>query len=214
MKMFKRIVAIILLSSASIANAQWAVIDAAALIEWANQLKAMKDQLDHMKEVQRSFTGTRGLEQLVNNPALRRYLPKDYQQILNSGFGNSQQIRSQYKRFGIDQAKVFVDKDTKDHFNHNADFAATNRATTEEAYKQASRRFDDLDVLLNKLKTSNDPKDVADLQARIGAEQAILQNENNKISMLNALAQAEDRLQEQQAKEIHMKASSGKIPRY
>lgn len=214
MKILKKITLILTICTASATHAQWAVVDAAALAEWAKQIQSMKQQYDQLKEAQRSFSGARGMEQLVNNPALRRYLPSNYQQILNSGFGNSDQIRREYKRYGIEQAKVFIDKETKDHFNHNADFAAANRATSEEAYKQASRRFDDLDVLLNKLKTTHDPKDTADLQARISAEHTILQNENNKISMLNALAQAEDRLQEQQAREIQMKASSGKIPRY
>lgn len=214
MKLLKKILIVSSLVITNLAHAQLPVIDGAALAKWVLQIKAMKDHLDQLTETNRQWSGTRGMEDLVNNPQLRRYLPADYQQILNNGYGNSQQIRDQYKKFGIDQTKIPADSDVAKHFNSNANFAATNRATTEEAYRQASKRFDDLETLLNQLKRTKDPKDALDLQVRIQAEQAILQNETIKVNMLTSLAQAEDRLQEQQAREIHMKMGNGKIPRY
>lgn len=214
MKLLKKLFVVSSLVVANLVHAQLPVIDGAALAKWVLQIKAMKDHLEQLTETNRQWSGTRGMENLVNDPQLRRYLPANYQQILNSGFGNSQQIREQYKRFGIDQTKIPADSDVAKHFNDNANFAATNRAAVEEAYRQASRRFDDLDTLLNQLKRTRDPKDALDLQVRIQAEQAILQNEANKMNMFNALAQAQDRLQEQQAREIQMKMSNGKVPRY
>ncbi|MFZ6774642.1 P-type DNA transfer protein VirB5 [Undibacterium sp. SXout7W] len=214
MKLLKKILIVSSLVITNLAHAQLPVIDGAALAKWVLQIKAMKDQLEQLTETNRQWSGTRGMEDLVNNPQMRRYLPSNYQQILNSGFGNSQQIREQYKRFGIDQTKIPADSEVAKHFNDNANFAATNRAAVEEAYRQASRRFDDLDTLLNQLKRTKDPKDAMDLQVRIQAEQAILQNEANKMNMFNALAQAQDRLQEQQAKELQMKMSNGKVPKY
>ena len=92
--------------------------------------------------------------------------------------------------------------------------AAINRAGAEEGYKTASQRFSDIQVLLDKIDAAPDAKDIADLQARIQAEQVMMQNEANKLVMLQQLASAQRDLQQQQAREISMKALKGSPPRF
>jgi len=57
-----------------------------------------------------------------------------------------------------------------------------------------------------------DAKDIADLQGRIQAEQVMMQNEANKLAMLQQLASAQRDLAMQQAAERRMKATRGDMP--
>jgi len=54
----------------------------------------------------------------------------------------------------------------------------------EDGYNQASQRFSSIQVLLDKVNAAPDQKDIADLQARIQAEQVMMQNESTKLAML------------------------------
>jgi type IV secretion system protein VirB5 len=201
------------------------VVDAAHVAEtvagWAAQatsmgkeLSQLKQQYEQMQQQYQSLNGVRGLGDLVNNPELRKYLPSDYQSILNQGYGNASSIRSAAKIIGIDETSLGANTDAAQAFNSNAQQAALNRATAEEGYRQASARFDDIQVLLDKINDSPDAKDIADLQARIQAEQVMQQNESNRLAMLAQLAQAQKDLAEQRATEIGIKAVEGEIPRF
>lgn len=192
----------------------WPVIDTANLAQAAQQFQQMTMQLAQLQQQYASLNGARGMADLVNNPALRRYLPADYQIILNSGYGNSGIIRANSKIYGINQTAIGANTDTARLFEANAMQAAVNRATAEAGYYQASRRFNDIQVLLDQINTSPDAKDIADLQARIQAEQVMLQNESIKLDMLAQLREAQRSLAAQQAVEISMKSTRGGIPRF
>jgi type IV secretion system protein VirB5 len=84
----------------------------------------------------------------------------------------------------------------------------------EDGYNQASQRFSSIQVLLDKVNAAPDQKDIADLQARIQAEQVMMQNESTKLAMLGQLAQAQRDLSNQQAMEIGMKSTRGDVPRF
>lgn len=187
---------------------------AAQASDMAQQLSQLKQQYDQLQTTYNSLNGARGMGSLVNNPALRQYLPSNYQQILNSGYGNSSSIREASKVFDINQTTLGANTDAANAFNSNANQAAINRATAEEGYQRASNRFADIQVLLDKVNESHDAKDIADLQARIQAEQVMMQNESNKLAMLGQLAQAQRDLAAQRATEIGMKATQGEVPRF
>ncbi|SQB36434.1 P-type DNA transfer protein VirB5 [Citrobacter koseri] len=57
-------------------------------------------------------------------------------------------------------------------------------------------------VLVRRGKYGNRPKEVMDLNARIGAEQAFLQNEVGKLQVLQQTAQANDALYQQKVKQM------------
>ncbi len=206
------------LSLSNTASAGIPVIDAANLanslqqvIAWGKQYAQMKEQFENMQQqlqqAQQTFTslnGARGMESLVNNPALRQYLPSDYQSILNGGYGNSNSIRAASKLYGIENTTLNPNSAGAKLFESQANQAALNRAMNEEAYKQAGQRFSSIQVLLDKVGNAPEAKDIADLQARIQAEQVMLQNENVKLNMLAQLQQSQRDLAAQQSKEIRM----------
>jgi type IV secretion system protein VirB5 len=140
-----------------------------------------------------------------------KYLPDEYQEILSNGAGQWEAIRN--ATFEISESGLSPSSDAVQAFEQNAKQAAINRASAEMAYRTSSQRFNDIQVLLNRVNTAPDAKDIADLQARIQAEQVMMQNEANKLQALALLMAAQRDLQDQQAKEIRMNSGKGPMPK-
>lgn len=213
-KLFGAFALVIGLSMSNAAHAGIPVIDVTSIAQqiaqvtaWGKQYVQMYEQYQQMQQQYNSLNGARGMASLVNNPALRQYLPADYQTILNGGYGNWASIRAAAKVMGVDETYIGAGTRTAQAFNANAMQTALNRSTAEDAYKQASNRFADIQVLLDRVNNAPDAKDIADLQARIQAEQVMMQNEQNKLAMLSQLAQAQRDLAAQQSIEMRMKSS-------
>ena len=209
------------LSFGNSANAGIPVIDSANLAQavhqvtaWAQQYQQMVQQIGQLQQQYQNLSGVRNMGSLVNNPAARQYLPADYQTILSQGVGQWQAIYNATKKIDISDTSLSNSSDVAQAFQAVAKQAAINRAGAEEGYKTASQRFSDIQVLLDKINAAPDAKDIADLQARIQAEQVMMQNEANKLAMLQQLASAQRDLQQQQAREISMKALKGSPPRF
>jgi len=182
------------------------------LASWLAQYAQMVQQYKQLLEEYRSLNGVRGMADLVNNPALRRYLPSDYKQILNEGYGDWQSIRDLNKIADLSRSGLSQGSDVSNLFNRTAKQTAVNEAMYEAAYKRASQRFDDIQTLLDKVNDAPDAKDMADLQGRIQAEQVMMANEQAKLAMLTSLAQAQKDLRQQQSLEINLKAAKHGLP--
>ena len=222
MTRLKRLIATITLfiGVASTAHAGIPVIDSTSIaqqiqqvVAWGLQFQQMQQQLQRMQQQFDSLNGSRGMANLVNNPAARQYLPADYQTILNSGYGNSAAIRPTHGCLMTDTT-LGATTDAARAFQSSGNQAAFNRATAEEGYRQASQRFSTIQVLLDRVNNAPDAKDMADLQGRIQAEQVMMQNESAKLAMLSQMQQAQRDLAYQQAAEIRMKSSKGPVPRF
>ncbi|PTT38823.1 P-type DNA transfer protein VirB5 [Acidovorax sp. HMWF018] len=162
------------------------------IASWAAQYIQMLEEYNQLVEEYRSLNGMRGMASLVNNPQLRRYLPDEYKNVLSQGYGDWQALRG-----ALDNpiGSANLDKQRRDQL-------AIDEAMALESYKQASRRFGDIQVLLDKINDASTPdaKDMADLQARIQAEQVMLQNEATKIAMLKNLQEIQQRKQTAQGR--------------
>ncbi|MBK6388048.1 MAG: P-type DNA transfer protein VirB5 [Rhodoferax sp.] len=223
MTRLKRLIATITLfigmGVASTAHAGIPVIDSTSIaqqiqqvVAWGVQFQQMQQQLQRMQQQFDSLNGSRGMANLVNNPAARQYLPADYQTILNSGYGNSAAIRTNARVFDVTDTTLGATTDAARAFQSSGNQAAFNRATAEEGYRQASQRFSTIQVLLDRVNSAPDAKDMADLQGRIQAEQVMMQNESAKLAMLSQMQQAQRDLAYQQAAEIRMKSTKGVMP--
>ena len=161
------------------------------IASWIAQYAQMVQEYNQLVEEYRSLNGIRGMASLVNNPQLRRYLPDEYKNILSQGYGDWQALRT-----ALDNpvGSVKLDKFRRDQL-------AIDEAMTLESYKQASRRFGDIQVLLDKINDASipDAKDMVDLQARIQAEQVMMQNESTKIAMMKNLQDIQKQKMQEQA---------------
>ena len=82
-------------AAAPAAWAQWAVVDAPAIVQLiqevqttAQQLQTAKDQLLQARQALQTMTGDRGMEQLLKG-TVRNYLPSDWTQVTRALRGSS-----------------------------------------------------------------------------------------------------------------------------
>lgn len=77
------------------------------------------------------------------------------------------------------------------------------QAMAQEAYARTTLRYEKIQQFLDDIKNSTDPKAIFDLQARVQAEQVMLQNEQNQLLALSQLQQSERDMYEQRKVELN-----------
>ena len=221
------LVAAIALSVAGIGSASASgipVIDVAALAndtmsqatnvaKYIQMIEQYKTQIEQMKQQYESLTGSRGLGLIAQNPALRDYLPADWQTVYDSvasgGYkglsGSAALIRDANAIFDACNKKTGGDKTVCERA---ASKAAQDKAFAVGAFDKAKQRWDQISQLMSQINSTSDPKSIAELQARIDSEQAAIQNEQTKMQMFAMVSQAEDRLIEQAQRENAAKHDS------
>lgn len=176
-----------------------------------------------MQQQYSAITGGRGFSQYLNSAAAqaaRRTLPTDAQQVLDLMAG-----RGSYGSFAskINAIKSATSSLSDSEFGsptaaaqYDADLnrAATNNALSVEAYTDATQRLGNLEDLIGQISQTQDPKAIAELQARINAEQGIIQNEHSKLQAMQMLMASEQQLQAVQARQtsIRMGGNVNNVP--
>ena len=165
------------------AQAQWAVIDVDAIAQLMNQIKQMQQEYQ-------SISGSRGMQTLLGG-VNRNYLPAQWTQIPTA---LSSQIRTYISANAVlTPAQVAAlssaDQQVLTALRQNA---ALLQAASQESYANASSRFAALQQLIDAIASATDQKGSLELQARIQAENAMLQNDATKLSVLYQAAQAQD----------------------
>jgi len=190
------------------------------LSQLKQQYETMQQQYQQLQQTYQSISGIRNMGDIANNPALRKYLPSDYQQTLKLGTGvaNGQYggldgavnaMKQASKIMDIQDTGLDPESAAGKAFQNGQNQAALNRVLAEEGFKQSGARIDDLQQLLNKVNNAPDEKDIQDLQARIQAEQVMLQNEQLRLASLAQVAQAQKDIANQQALEMRIKSIKG-----
>lgn len=171
------------------------------------QLTQMKDQFKQMEKDFNAATGSRNLGEILNDPQFSQYLPENWETIYagvrNKGYDglsdSAKTIRTATKVF--DSCALIKDEQEKRTCDAMAVKPAQDQAFALDAYKTSQKRVDQIDGLMKKINQTNDPKSIAELTARIQAEQALIQNEQTKLTLYEASAEAEQKLLNQQVKE-------------
>lgn len=188
------------------------VIDSANLAQAIQQVTAWSQQYQQMQQQLNNASGIRNMGNMAQT--VRIYLPLEYQQMLNQGIGAWEAIYSAARIFDMSLSRLASSSDASQAMIAIAQQAAINRAAAEEAYRTAGNRFEAIQSLMNRINAAPDDKDIQDLQARIQAEQVMMQNETNRLHTLSLLAQAQRDLAMQQAAERRMKSWRGEIPEW
>lgn len=198
--------------SASIAQQVTNQVETVA--KWKIQYDQMITQIDQLKQQYASVTGSRNLGQILNDAELRDYLPDDWQTVYDSVKHKGYAGLSGTGLMVYDQNKVY---DACQHLTitqqrmaceTQAVKGAQDKGFALDAYDKAKSRIDQIDQLMAKIDQTRDPKAIAELQGRLTAEQALIQNEQTKLQMYQMVANAEDRVQQQRQKEINAKANA------
>jgi type IV secretion system protein VirB5 len=204
-----RMVAVCFIASfaaAPAAWAQWAVVDAPAIVQLiqevqttAQQLQTAKDQLLQAKQALQTMTGDRGMEQLLSG-TVRNYLPSNWTQLTGAlqgsgGFGAlSAEVQSILTANAVvsPQRLATLSPGAQQLIQGSRQWSAMQQALSHQALSNASDRFAAIQNLIAAISSATDQKAILDLQARVSAELGMLQNEQTKIQVLNQATQAQE----------------------
>jgi type IV secretion system protein VirB5 len=198
-------------------HAQFAVIDVASVAQLvqqaqtlAGQLEAARGQLAQAQAQYQALTGDRGMQSLLSG-IVRNYLPANWSQLsaVLAGSGDygglAETMQASLSGNAILSAPqlALLTPDERSQIDLGRRSIALLQALTQDALSNTSGRFSAVQQLISAIPTAQDPKGILDLQARIGAEQGMLQNEQNKLQVLFETALAQEwGLQQRQREQI------------
>ncbi len=186
------------------------------MAKWKVQYDQMISQISQAKQQYESLNGSRGLGTIMNDPALRDYLPPDwkgvYDSVRSGGYsGLSGRGQSVYEANQVfDSCAHITIADQRTGCEARAVKASQDKAFALDAYDAAKRRINQIDQLMGKINDTQDPKAIAELQGRIAGEQANIQNEQTKLQLYAMVAAAEDKVQAQRQREMQARTWSAK----
>jgi len=158
-----------------------------------NQLETAKDQLETAEDSFKNMSGSRGLASVINSAYDTAV------DVNTNGTLNDAGIKS--------AAEHGLEGDVADLYDSSNQDSATWLAKSEKSLEQAEDRFSELTRLIAKVNSSPDQKDILDLQARIAGEQAMLQNELAKLTMLKSEAQARQAMRDRRIQQMAVESS-------
>jgi type IV secretion system protein VirB5 len=169
---------------------------AQTMAQWARQYQQMVDQIQGLERQYKALSGARNLGQILNNPALRNYLPDEWAGVYD-------QVRSGGLAGLSGTAKAIY---TAEQFNSAAtggkrrqhEVMVANKAMTMAAYKATATRVANINALMIQADAQQDAKGAADLANRMAAENAMIQNEQVRLNLLMQLQAAEMQLASEQ----------------
>jgi type IV secretion system protein VirB5 len=206
----------ICLLAAPASQAQFAVIDVAAITHMIQQAQILENQLttarDHLAQAMAEFdsiTGGRGMERLLQG-VQRNYLPgswADLQGVMQGGggaygaIGGAVAATVAQNSILPDAALALLPPDVRREIEIARQLTALQQILTRTALLTASNRFTSLQQLITAIGGAADQKAVLDLQARVASENSMLQNEQSKLLTIYQLVQAEEHANREQMHE-------------
>jgi type IV secretion system protein VirB5 len=204
-----------LLASVGLAYAQGIpVIDQSAIAKQIESIAQLKSQLDALNQqitqAQQLYgslnkiTNMADVASLLNDSAIRKALPQDFNAIENLFKGSGSGV------FG-DSASKFLESNSTYRTSANDFYAqelsrvqnqnAGQMSLGQQIYDTATKRINGIDELRQKISSAADAKDIADLQARLQAETAFLQTDVLRMQGLQMVQQAQVQVDEQRKAE-------------
>ncbi|WP_037470365.1 P-type DNA transfer protein VirB5 [Sinorhizobium fredii] len=208
------IAAALMLSASGAAGQGIPVIDQTAIakhIETIAELKSHLDALNQQIEQAQQLYGSLNkltdmadVASVLNDPAIRKALPADFNAIADLFKGNGSGVLD-------DSASKFLEGNSTYRTSADDFYAqelsriqaknAGQMSLGQQIYDTATKRIDGIDQLREKISTASDAKDIADLQARLLAETAFLQTDMLRMEGLRMVQQAQAQVDEQRRAE-------------
>jgi type IV secretion system protein VirB5 len=188
------------------AKAQFAVIDVGAIVQLVQEVEQMEqvlqtaqNELNQAKQEYQSITGLRGMQNLLSG-INRNYLPTTWAQL---PIGLASPIQSQVNTNAVltSTQMAALSPAEQQQLNAARGNAALLQVATQQAYATTSGRFASVQTLINAIPSATDQKGILELQARIQAEQGMLQTDSTKLNLLYQAAQAQELARKQSALE-------------
>jgi len=171
------------------------------LIEMKNQVTNQLKQIEQLKDQLTNLSGVSGIGDLATSA--RNILPRD----LNSAtsFGNSNSIQDANKIIDLSSTSIDPNSTQGQLYTKEREQVAVNLAAIQTSYQSSYDRINNLQSLVAQIEQSPSAKNIADLQARIQAEQAFLQNESNQLAAMSQMQNVQQTVNQQREKEAALK---------
>ncbi|MCU0923789.1 MAG: type IV secretion system protein, partial [Burkholderiaceae bacterium] len=181
------------------------VIDAANLAQTVqqviNDITKINNQVQQITQLQahlNSINGLRNLGNVFNNALLHNYVPAKAFNLVNAVQADG------YAGLGT-TAKRLRDAGMVYNCTDRAGAARTDceaslaqpyqyKGLLQDAMSSAANRLAQIQSLMDEINATPDQKSVQEIQARIGAENALLAHEASQIQMLQGMADSEERI--------------------
>jgi type IV secretion system protein VirB5 len=207
------------LSAPRPAHAQVPVIDVASIVQSVQQVLQLeqqvataKSQLTQAQSEYAAMTGSRGMQNLLSGTN-RNYLPTDWtqvSQVLSGSSGSYPALATNVSALMRANAVLTPAQVAQLSPTQQAQLVAARQnpallqATARTTLSNSSDRFASLQQLISAIGTAADQKASLDLNARIAAEQGMLQNESTKVQVLYQVAQSQEWARAQRVREQAM----------
>jgi type IV secretion system protein VirB5 len=211
---------ILALASVSTARAQWAVVDAPAIVQLIQEVEDLEEvistarnQLQQAKQALQTMTGDRGMEMLLSG-TVRNYLPSGWPEVASAAQGGGSggalaaDIANNVSANSVlsPQRLATLSPASQQLIQSARQWGAARQSIAHQALANSSNRFSSLQTLIATISSAADQKGILDLQARINAELGMLQNEQTKLQVLNQSLLAQESTLKQQAREMAIEA--------
>lgn len=174
----------------------------------AQQLEQMKQQVQNgIQQIQqleqqfKNLSGVSGIGNLAQSAS--NILPRDLNNA--TSFNDSSAIQSANKIIDLSSTSIDPNGTVGQLYTKEREQAAVNLAAIKASYQASFDRINNLQTLVAQIEQSPSAKNIADLQARLQAEQAFLQNESNQLAAMAQMQNVQKTINEQREKETALK---------
>jgi type IV secretion system protein VirB5 len=184
------------------------------------QIENQIQQITQMGDQLKSLNGIRNLGDVFDNPMLKNYVPAEAYTYLNAINSSGYAALNATAKSLRDASMVYncLDLSGASRTNCQASLAQPyqQKGLLQDAMKSASGRLSQIKSLMNQINGTSDQKAVQEIQARIGAENALLAHEVSQVQMLQGMADSEERIARSRERErqYEMLARTGKLADY
>jgi type IV secretion system protein VirB5 len=200
------------------------VIDVANLVQTIqqviNDITAINNQVQQITQLQTqlsSINGIRNLGNVFNNPLLRNYVPAEAYTYVNaintSGYLGLNATAKALRDVGMVYNCMDLAGDARTICQASLAQPYQQKGLLQDAMKSAAGRLAQIQSLMGQINATTDQKAVQEVQARIGAENALLAHEMSQVQMLQGMADSEERIARSRERErqYQMLARTGKV---
>jgi type IV secretion system protein VirB5 len=228
LKLLRIPAALLLAGAVSTTHAQGIpVIDVANLVQTIqqviNDITKIQNQVQQITQLQNqlaSINGMRNLGNVFNSPQLRNYVPAEAYTVVNAvNTGGYSGLTGTGKALR-DVAMVYNCTELAGDERTRCQAALAQpyqqKGLLQDAMTSAAGRLSQIQSLMNQINATTDQKAVQEIQARIGAENALLAHEATQLQMLLGMADSEERIARSRDRErqYQMLGRSGRIADY
>ncbi len=203
------------------------VIDIANLIQTiqqvVNDITKIQNQVQQITQLQNqlaSINGMRNLGNVFNSPTLRNYVPAEAFTVINavnaSGYSGLNGTAKALRDANMVYNCLDLAGPARTACQATLSQPYQQKGLLQDAMTSAAGRLTQIQSLMNQINATSDQKAIQEMQARIGAENAMLAHEASQIQMLVGMADSEERIARSRERErqYEMLGRTGRIADY